>query len=82
MVTPAAQAPPLIDVEVSRLEYRYYNSRLGLEEQSYSTAINLLSSEDSVRHYQTEALLGLYNPKAERQGVAHHQDQTCSWKPH
>ncbi|GBO99656.1 hypothetical protein EVAR_72670_1 [Eumeta japonica] len=55
--------------------YRYYNPRVGLEEQSYSTAIGLLSSEDSVRHYQTVALLGLYIPIAERQGVAPHQDQ-------
>ncbi|GBP15212.1 hypothetical protein EVAR_72151_1, partial [Eumeta japonica] len=42
--------------------YRYYNPRVGLKEQSYSAAIGLFSSEDSGRHYQTEALLGLYNP--------------------
>ncbi|GBP05808.1 hypothetical protein EVAR_91332_1 [Eumeta japonica] len=39
--------------------YRYYNPRVGLEEQSL-LATGLLFSEDSVRHYQTEALLGLY----------------------
>ncbi|GBP00833.1 hypothetical protein EVAR_73749_1 [Eumeta japonica] len=37
--------------------------------------------EDSVRHYQTEALLCLYTPIAERQGVATHQDQTCPGEP-
>ncbi|GBP02109.1 hypothetical protein EVAR_65485_1 [Eumeta japonica] len=56
--------------------YRF-NPRVGLEKQSYSTAIGLLSSEDLAANYQSEALLGLYTPKAERQGVAPHQDQTC-----
>ncbi|GBP15496.1 hypothetical protein EVAR_72091_1 [Eumeta japonica] len=37
----------------------------------------IFSNFNSVRHYQTEALLGLYTPKAERQGIAPHQDQTC-----
>ncbi|GBP00219.1 hypothetical protein EVAR_72968_1, partial [Eumeta japonica] len=32
-------------------------------------------SEDLVCHYQTEALLGLYTPIAEGQGVATCQDQ-------
>ncbi|GBP12101.1 hypothetical protein EVAR_101516_1, partial [Eumeta japonica] len=44
---------------------------------SYSTVIGIFSSEDSVRHYQAEAFLGLYTPIAERQGVAPHQDKTC-----
>ncbi|GBO99685.1 hypothetical protein EVAR_72464_1 [Eumeta japonica] len=48
-----------------------------LKEQSYSTAIGLLSSEDLAANYQTEALLGLYTPKAEPQGVGSHQDITC-----
>ncbi|GBP14176.1 hypothetical protein EVAR_72509_1 [Eumeta japonica] len=41
-----------------------------LEWGSKSNPIGVLSSEDSVRHYQTEALLGFYTPIAERQGVA------------
>ncbi|GBO99850.1 hypothetical protein EVAR_72083_1 [Eumeta japonica] len=39
--------------------------------QSFSLGITLgYQPHDSVRHYQTEALLGLYTPIAERQGVA------------
>ncbi|GBP03538.1 hypothetical protein EVAR_72913_1, partial [Eumeta japonica] len=57
--------------------YRYYNPRIGLEEQSYSTAIGLLTPEDSVRHYRPR-LSSASIPKVERQGVAPHQDQTCT----
>ncbi|GBP11424.1 hypothetical protein EVAR_70106_1, partial [Eumeta japonica] len=60
-----------------RLTWYRFKPRIGLEKQSYSISITLLASEDSVRHYQTEALLGLYTPIAERRGVAPDQDQTC-----
>ncbi|GBP01434.1 hypothetical protein EVAR_71234_1 [Eumeta japonica] len=49
----------------------------GLEEAILCTAIGLSPPEDSIRHYQTEGLQGLYTPIAERQGAAPHQDQTC-----